>query len=71
VVYGLTKDIKTFNPGRIATHELAAMVHDVARSDGWGERLSHVLRGPGWGTARESTAAGASGQPGPPTVDAA
>ena len=71
VVYGLTKDIKTFNPGRIATHELAAMVHDVARSDGWGERLSHVLRGPGWGTARESTAAGASGPPGPPTVDAA
>jgi len=62
VVYGLTKDIKTFNPGRIATHELAAMVHDVARSDGWVERLSHVVRGPGWGTARAS--AQASGGPG-------
>ncbi len=52
VVYGLTKDIKTFNPGRIATHELAAMVHDVARSTGWVERLSHVVRGPGWGAPK-------------------
>jgi sterol desaturase/sphingolipid hydroxylase (fatty acid hydroxylase superfamily) len=59
VVYGLTKDIKTFNPGRIATHELAAMAHDVARSDGWAERLSHVVRGPGWGTARASAQASA------------
>ena len=72
VVYGLTKDIKTFNPGRIATHELAAMIHDVAGSEGWIERLSHVLRGPGWGTARSpETAPGPSAPPGAPAVEAA
>jgi hypothetical protein len=60
VVYGLTKDIKTFNPGRIATHEFAAMLHDVAESRGWVERISHVVRGPGWGVkqASRSTPAG-------------
>ncbi len=70
VVYGLTKDIKTFNPGRIATHELAAMFHDVARSDGWVERLSHVVRGPGWGTAQDS-ARTPSTPAGPPGAEAA
>jgi sterol desaturase/sphingolipid hydroxylase (fatty acid hydroxylase superfamily) len=54
VVYGLTKDIKTFNPGRIATHEFAAMVHDVAESRGWVERISHLVRGPGWGAKQAS-----------------
>ena len=57
VVYGLTKDIKTFNPGRIATHEFAAMVHDVADSHGWVERISHVVRGPGWGATQASGSA--------------
>jgi sterol desaturase/sphingolipid hydroxylase (fatty acid hydroxylase superfamily) len=52
VVYGLTKDIKTFNPARIAGHEFAALVQDVAGSTGWAERLAHVIRGPGWGAAR-------------------
>ena len=49
VVYGLTQDIGTFDPARIATHEFAALFGDVARSAGWAERLSHVVRGPGWG----------------------
>jgi sterol desaturase/sphingolipid hydroxylase (fatty acid hydroxylase superfamily) len=57
VVYGLTKDIKTFNPGRIATHEFAAMVHDVAESRGWVERISHVVRGPGWGAKQAARSA--------------
>ena len=48
VVYGLTKNIDTFNPIRIATHEHAAILRDVARSTTWRDRLSHVLRGPGW-----------------------
>ncbi|MGO9873542.1 MAG: sterol desaturase family protein [Acidimicrobiia bacterium] len=48
VVYGLTKNIKTFNPARVVTHEHAAMLDDVARSTTWRERLSYVLRGPGW-----------------------
>ena len=48
VVYGLTKNINTFNPTRIAAHEHALMLEEVARSTTWRERLSHVLRGPGW-----------------------
>ena len=51
VVYGLTKNIRTFNPVRIATHEHVAMLRAVARSRSWRERLGHVLRGPGWSPA--------------------
>jgi sterol desaturase/sphingolipid hydroxylase (fatty acid hydroxylase superfamily) len=54
VVYGLTKNINTFNPIRIATHEHAAMLRDVARSQSWHERLAHVLRGPGWSEAHSA-----------------
>ena len=64
VVYGLTKNIDTFNAARIATHEYADMLRDVARSTSWGERLSYVLRGPGWATqhrAESAAAAGANG----------
>jgi sterol desaturase/sphingolipid hydroxylase (fatty acid hydroxylase superfamily) len=50
VVYGLTKNIDTFNAGRIVTHEYADMLRDVARSTSWNERLSYVVRGPGWAT---------------------
>lgn len=48
VEYGLTRNISTFNPARIATHEYADMGRDVAGADSWRERLSFVLRGPGW-----------------------
>jgi sterol desaturase/sphingolipid hydroxylase (fatty acid hydroxylase superfamily) len=59
VEYGLTKNIDTFNAGRIMTHEYADMLRDVARSTGWGERLSYVLRGPGWATRHRAEMAGA------------
>jgi len=48
VVYGLTKNINTFNPGRIASHEYLDLARDLASSTGWTERLSFLLRGPGW-----------------------
>jgi sterol desaturase/sphingolipid hydroxylase (fatty acid hydroxylase superfamily) len=48
VVYGLTKNIDTYNPSRIASHEHADMLRDVAQSRSWKERLSYVVRGPGW-----------------------
>ena len=48
VVYGLTTNIDTFNPVRIATHEQADILRDVARSRTWRDRLGYVLRGPGW-----------------------
>ncbi len=59
VVYGLTRNIETFNPVRIATHEYADIVSDVAGSTGWSDRLSYVLRGPGWAyQRRDELAAG-------------
>ncbi|MGO8875590.1 MAG: sterol desaturase family protein [Acidimicrobiales bacterium] len=54
VVYGLTKNINTFNPARIAGHEYAEMFRDVARSRTWRDRLGFVLRGPGWASRRRA-----------------
>ncbi len=54
VVYGLTRNIDTFDPVRIATHEHVEMFRDVARAATWRDRLSHVFRGPGWSYARRA-----------------
>lgn len=48
VVYGLTKNVTSFNAWRVATHEHADILRDVARSRSWRERFSYVVRGPGW-----------------------
>jgi len=61
VVYGLTKNINTFQPGRIATHEYAAMLRDVADSTSWRERLSYIVRGPGWAVSHRAERAAANG----------
>jgi sterol desaturase/sphingolipid hydroxylase (fatty acid hydroxylase superfamily) len=47
-VYGLTKNITTYNPLRVATHEYASIGHDLAAAHGWRERLGYLFRGPGW-----------------------
>jgi sterol desaturase/sphingolipid hydroxylase (fatty acid hydroxylase superfamily) len=57
VVYGLTTNIDTFDPARIASHEYVDMVRDVASSTGWSERLSFVFRGPGWAKQHRRAAA--------------
>jgi len=54
VVYGLTKNIGTFDPVRVATHEYADILRDVAQSDDWRDRLSYALRGPGWSYRRHA-----------------
>jgi len=56
VVYGLTKNLDTFNPARVAAHEHFEMLRDVFRSDNWRDRLSFVFRGPGWAYARHREA---------------
>lgn len=48
VTYGLTKNIDTYDPVKIATHEYVDIVRDVAHSTTWRDRLSFVFRGPGW-----------------------
>ncbi len=63
VRYGLTKNINTFNPLRVATHEYADIFRDVARSTTWRDRLSFVLRGPGWAYERHRRDAAAADVP--------
>ncbi len=52
VVYGLTKNIGSFNPAVVASHEYRDILRDVADSETWSDRLSFVLRGPGWAYER-------------------
>jgi sterol desaturase/sphingolipid hydroxylase (fatty acid hydroxylase superfamily) len=56
VVYGLTRNIHSFNPAVIATHEWVDIAHDVADSETWRDRLSFLLRGPGWAYAHRPPA---------------
>jgi sterol desaturase/sphingolipid hydroxylase (fatty acid hydroxylase superfamily) len=48
VVYGLTKNIDTFNPVRVAFHEWCAIWDDLRRARSWRTRVGHLFRGPGW-----------------------
>jgi sterol desaturase/sphingolipid hydroxylase (fatty acid hydroxylase superfamily) len=48
VRYGLTKNISTHNPLRVAVHEYAAIGRDVRAATSWRARFGYVLRGPGW-----------------------
>jgi len=48
VRYGLTKNIETFNPIKVAYGEFAAIWRDVRRASRWRDRLGYMFRGPGW-----------------------
>jgi sterol desaturase/sphingolipid hydroxylase (fatty acid hydroxylase superfamily) len=48
VVYGLTKNIGTFRPFRIAFHEWAALVRDVMRAPSFRSKLGYVFAPPGY-----------------------
>ncbi|MFI5911441.1 sterol desaturase family protein [Dactylosporangium sp. NPDC051541] len=48
VQYGLTKNITTFNPLRVATHEYTAIWQDVRTATTWTDRLRYVFGRPGW-----------------------
>lgn len=46
--YGLTTNINTYNPFRIAFHEWRALWTDVRRPLPWKQRLGYVFGPPGW-----------------------
>lgn len=46
--YGLTKNIDTYNPVRIAFHEWADIWRDVRRPLPWKDRLGYLFGPPGW-----------------------
>jgi hypothetical protein len=64
-VYGLTKNLHTYNPLRIATHELAAILRDVKKPGPLSQRLGYIFRNPAWKPAASSEA------PAPPAPEAA
>jgi sterol desaturase/sphingolipid hydroxylase (fatty acid hydroxylase superfamily) len=57
VVYGLTKNIDSYNPAVIATHEWRDIAEDVATAETWHDRWSFLLRGPGWAYERRDRTA--------------
>ncbi|HEY0700758.1 MAG TPA: sterol desaturase family protein [Micromonospora sp.] len=58
--YGLTENIHTYNPLRVAFHEYAAIARDVRGVGSWRHRVGLLFRPPGWTPApAELTAAGA------------
>jgi hypothetical protein len=56
VRYGLTTNIQTFHPLRIAGHEFAAIARDVRRARRPGEALRYVFAAPGWSPDGATTA---------------
>jgi hypothetical protein len=69
VRYGLTTNIETFNPFRVAFHEWRAMWRDVRAATSWRDRAGYLLKGPGWEPGIASTEeepAAAAGPPAPP-----
>lgn len=51
VRYGLTKNIQTHNPARVAFGEFGALWRDVRAARGWRDRIGYVVNGPGWAPA--------------------
>ena len=47
-VYGLTKNLKTFNPLIVASHEYIAIWRDVNRARSWWDKIRYLLLAPGW-----------------------
>jgi sterol desaturase/sphingolipid hydroxylase (fatty acid hydroxylase superfamily) len=48
VTYGLTRNINTFNPVRVAFGEFVAIWHDLRTARNWREACGFLFRGPGW-----------------------
>jgi len=47
-IYGLTKNINSYNPLRIAFHEWIDIWHDVRHAQGWRLKMRYLLGRPGW-----------------------
>ena len=46
--YGLTKNITSYRPLDVATHEYRAIWHDVCRAQRWQDKLKYIFFAPGW-----------------------
>jgi sterol desaturase/sphingolipid hydroxylase (fatty acid hydroxylase superfamily) len=66
VVYGLTKNITSFNPFVIAFHEYAAIVRDIAAATRLRDRVGILWHGPAWRPGERAPADARSTQRAPP-----
>ena len=48
VRYGLTTNIRTFRPLKVAFSEYGALWHDIRQASGGRNKIAMALRGPGW-----------------------
>ncbi len=48
VIYGITTNINTNNPFKIATHDYIKMVQDVRKAPGFRNKLGYIFGPPGW-----------------------
>jgi sterol desaturase/sphingolipid hydroxylase (fatty acid hydroxylase superfamily) len=63
VVYGLTKNVNSFNPLRVATHEWSDMIADVRGAPDIRTKLGYIFRGPGWEPGAHAGQRSRSGEP--------
>jgi sterol desaturase/sphingolipid hydroxylase (fatty acid hydroxylase superfamily) len=59
VIYGLTKNLTTHNPLRVAFHEYAMIAAEVGKTARWRDRIGVLTHGPGWSPAPATTAVAA------------
>ncbi|MCH2023435.1 MAG: sterol desaturase family protein [Saprospiraceae bacterium] len=48
VIYGITKNIETYNPLIIATHEFANIAKDLKKAPSFVDKLKYLFNPPGW-----------------------
>lgn len=47
-IYGITTNIETYNPLKIASHEYVSIWHDVKRATKWSDKIKYIFMPPGW-----------------------
>ncbi|MEE9371626.1 MAG: sterol desaturase family protein [Saprospiraceae bacterium] len=47
-IYGLTKNINTYNPLRVISHEYHSIWNDLIRAPKWSDKLKYIFLAPGW-----------------------
>jgi sterol desaturase/sphingolipid hydroxylase (fatty acid hydroxylase superfamily) len=67
VRFGLTQNIHTYNPVRIAFHEWADMFHDAWTAPGWRNKLRYIFGNPGWRHDQPEALVAQSGSASPAT----
>ncbi len=58
--YGLTTNIDTYNPVKVAFHEYAAIGRDLRVAQGWRQRVGLLVNKPGWAPGADAASQGSS-----------